>query len=131
MSDFEYGGHQYRIGKLDAFKQLHVARRVAPVLTGLADMAMASGGKDLDFKSAVEPIVQAVAKLTDEDTEIIVGSCLSVVARKVDSKTMAPVFKDGSCMFDDIDLVGLLRLTAKVIEVNLGNIFGALPTGGQ
>lgn len=131
MSDFDYGGHQYSIGKLSAFKQLHVARRVAPILTGLADMAMASEGKKLDFKQAVEPMVIAVSKLSDEDTEMIIGTCLEVVSRKTGNKTMAPVFSSGNCMFDDIDMMGLLRLTAEVIKVNLGNTFGALLTAGQ
>lgn len=131
MSDFEYGGQQYSIGKLSAFKQLHVARRVAPILTGLADMAMASEGKKLDFKQAVEPMVIAVSKLSDEDTEMIIGTCLEVVSRKTSNKTMAPVFKDGNNMFDDLNMIDLLRLTAEVIKVNLGNTFGALLTAGQ
>lgn len=131
MSDFEYGGHQYYIGKLSAFKQLHVARRVAPILTGLADMAMASDGKPLDFKQAVEPMVVAVSKLSDEDTEMIIGTCLEVVSRKTGNKTAAPVFSSGNLMFDDLKMIDMLRLTAEVIKVNLGNTFGALLTAGQ
>lgn len=131
MSDFEYGGHQYHIGKLSAFKQLHVARRVAPILMGLADMAMTSEGKDLDFKQAVEPMVLAISKLSDEDTEVIIGTCLEAVSRKTSNKTMAPVFKGGNCMFDDLNMMDMLRLTAEVIKANLGNTFGALLTAGQ
>lgn len=131
MSDFEYGGHQYNIGKLNGFQQLHVARRIAPILTGLAGMAMASGGKKLEFAQAVEPMVLAVSKLSDEDTEMIIGTCLEVVSRKTGNKTMAPVFSSGTCMFDDLDMMGMLRLTAEVVKVNLGNIFGALLTAGQ
>ncbi len=94
-------------------------------------MAMASGGKKLEFAQAVEPMVLAVSKLSDEDTEMIIGTCLEVVSRKTGNKTMAPVFSSGTCMFDDLDMMGMLRLTAEVVKVNLGNIFGALLTAGQ
>jgi hypothetical protein len=35
----EVGGFQYRIGRIDARKQFHVARRLAPLLAGMSSVA--------------------------------------------------------------------------------------------
>lgn len=39
--EFEVNGSNYRTGKLDAFKQLHVSRKIAPVMTKLLPAMLA------------------------------------------------------------------------------------------
>ena len=34
-NDFEIGGRQFKLNKIDAIKQFHVARRVSPILGDL------------------------------------------------------------------------------------------------
>jgi hypothetical protein len=119
-------GKQYRIGKLSAMKQFHVARRVAPALTGLVSAFGGATADQADFAKALGPLVDAVAKMPDADAEYVLGTCLSVVSRQTDPTTWAPVWRD-QMVFDDIDLKTMVQLAAKVIQDNLGNTFGALP----
>ena len=37
MAEFEVAGNKYKSRKMDAFKQLHVARRIGPLFGGLGD----------------------------------------------------------------------------------------------
>lgn len=118
---------QYRIGKMDAVRQFHVARRVAPALIGLVGALGAGKQPDKeDFAKAVGPLVQAIAQMSDSDAEYVLGACLSVVSRQTDSTTWAPIWRD-QLVFDDIDVRSMMQIAAKVIQANLGNIFGALP----
>ncbi|ARP90324.1 hypothetical protein CAL14_08515 [Bordetella genomosp. 9] len=122
-------GKQYRIGRLSAMQQFHVARRVAPALTGLVSAFSGAAAEQADFAKALGPLADAVAQMPDADAEYVLGTCLSVVSRQTDPATWAPVWREGRLVFDDIDLKGMVQLAAKVIQSNLGNIFGALPAG--
>jgi hypothetical protein len=118
---------QYRSGKLDAMKQFHIARRVAPALTGLVSAFSGAGASQEDFARALGPLADAVAQMPDADAEYVLGTCLAVVSRQTDPTTWAPIWREGRLVFDDIDLGTMIQLAAKVIQDNLGNIFGALP----
>lgn len=120
-------GKQYRIGKLNAMQQFHVARRVAPALTGLVSVFGGASADRADFAKALGPLADAVARMPDADAEYVLGTCLAVVSRQTDPTTWAPVWREGLLVFDDIDLKAMMQLAAKVIQGNLGNIFGALP----
>lgn len=120
-------GNTYRTGRLSAMQQFHVARRVAPALTGLVSAFSGMGSSKEDFAKALGPLADAVAQMPDADAEYVLGTCLSVVSRQTDSTTWAPVWREGRLAFDDIDLGTMIQLAAKVIQDNLGNIFGALP----
>jgi hypothetical protein len=39
-TEFEIDGHEYRIGKLSAFQQFHVSRKIAPILPPLIPVVM-------------------------------------------------------------------------------------------
>lgn len=117
--DFEINDQQYRSGKLNARQQFHVARRLAPVLGGLAGAVQ---GGDKDFGKLLQPITEAIAGISDADSDYILDTCLSVVKRQ-QGTAWAAVFVNGAQMFDDIDLGALLQIAAKVIQENLGGFF--------
>lgn len=119
--EFPIGGNTYRAGKLDAFKQFHISRRLAPVLGGLA--ATAEGGQ-AGFAAFLVPITEAVAQMSDADCDYILQACLGVVQRQ-QGTAWAPVFNAGNkaLMFDDIDLGAMMQIAVKVIEENLGGFF--------
>ncbi|WFC66428.1 hypothetical protein EUC41_08930 [Achromobacter denitrificans] len=120
-------GQNYRSGRLSAMQQFHVARRVAPALTGLVAALGGSAPSKEDFAKSLAPLADAVAQMADADAEYVLGTCLGVVSRQTEPNTWAPVWRAGQLTFDDIDLGTMLQLAAKVIQDNLGNIFGALP----
>jgi hypothetical protein len=109
--ELEIKGQNYRFGVLDAFKQFHLARRIAPVMGSLAQ----AGG----LKDALQPIAEAVARMPDQDCNFVLQTCLRSVQRQ-SGPVWANIFVGESLMFD---LGVMLQLTAKVIQENLGPFF--------
>ncbi|PVZ79515.1 hypothetical protein C9426_33240 [Serratia sp. S1B] len=130
--EFEINGQQYRANKLNVFDQLRVSRKLLPVLSGLLGelkvlKQLKSGQITLDdaFKTALPAIAQTLADLSDEDSNAIIHPCLSVVLRQQGSNYVA-IFNNGQLMFDDIDLMSMLQIVARVVGDSLGNFWGGL-----
>lgn len=141
MTEFEINGVQYRSGKLDTFKQLHVSRKIAPlvpkVLPAFAAIAQAKrsegavlgdaldearklGVQDIDLiAKAIEPVTNVLAEMSDADVEYLFATCLVVVQRK-QGKDWAPIWRNDALMFDDIELPQMTQIAMKVIWDNLG-----------
>jgi hypothetical protein len=122
MSDIEVNGNVYRIGRMDARKQFHVSRRLAPLLAGLGG---AISGKKADAAATFQPIAEALAQMSDEDTDYILDNCLAVVSRQQGNQFAPVMARGGSMMFEDIDLPTMMQLTIAVIRENLGGFFPA------
>lgn len=125
--EFEINGQTYQSGKMDAFKQFHVSRRLAPVFGGLASSASKEAG---DFSQFLQPIAEAVAQMPDTDCDYVLQACLSVTKRQ-QGNSWAPVYSPQAkaMMFQDIDLGAMLQITAKVIQDNLGGFFQGAVAG--
>lgn len=152
--EFEVGGHEYRAGRLDAFQQIHVARRLAPVLgsvaAGLAPIArelfgvLGQAGDNRTgvvvalLASRAEQILaclpnlgDAISRINDEDAEYILKTCLGVVQRKAEGGwNRVTAQNNGAIMPDFADINGAVALliARKVVEANLGNFMPALPS---
>lgn len=138
-------GHDYRVAKLSVFNQLKVTRKLLPVLAGMmADFGSirallpADGKIDSAKFDALKPVFETLlpriadvlSSLSEEDTNAIIHPCLSVVSRKhMDGWT--PVFNSGQLMFDDIDLLTMLQLVARVVADSLGNFLPVNPTSAM
>lgn len=136
MTETELGGHTYRIGKLDAFKQFHVSRKIAPMLPRLVPALMqiskdgAAGDGFSKLADSLAPFADALASMEDETAEYVIGTCLSAVHRKQGS-SWASVWSSQAkaTMFDDMDLSTLVPLVVHVIRENLGSFIQGLLTG--
>ena len=132
----ELKGNEYRIGKLDAMRQLHVSRRIAPIIPTLVPvfLKIAQQGdvmKDLaGVAELCEPFAEALAEMSDEHSEYIFATCLSVVKRQTSPTNFAPVWSASAkaCMFDDIDLGDMIQLVLAVIQDSLGPFIRGLLT---
>ncbi|WP_288074675.1 phage tail assembly chaperone [Pseudomonas sp.] len=141
MTEFTIGEHTYRAAKLDAFKQLHLSRKVAPIIPTLIPVfAKLSGAKDSNPLSGdlaglaglLEPFAEGLANMPDESAEYVLGTCLAVVQRK-QGKTWAPVWSERNsvCMFDDLDLGVMIQLAIHIMRDSLGPFLaGLLSTSG-
>jgi hypothetical protein len=123
--EFEVGTETYRAGKLDAFAQLHVSRKIAPVLPKLlpilALLPKTGDAVDLGQMGAIlEPLTGVLAAMPKDDVDLVVTACLSVVQRK-QGATWAPVWRSGTLMFEDIELAVLVQVVVQVIRGSLGN----------
>jgi hypothetical protein len=136
MAELEVEGRQYRTGKLNAFKQFHLMRKLLPLFSGmgesLSQMPATVGSGEGQFWHSLSPIAQAVADMSDDDSEWIIKTCLAAVT-VFNGRNWVPVATPtGELMFEDIDLSQMLQLAFGVIQENLGNFFpGALPNGSD
>lgn len=130
--EFEIKGINYRTAKLDVFQQLKVSRKLLPVFAGLVSefgtlKAQAVAGNNSAVAESVLPkIADTVAALPDEDVNAVIYPCLSVVSRQ-NGKVWSPVFTQDVLMFDDIDLLVMLQLVARVVADSLGNFLKEIP----
>ena len=142
MEIIPIGGHDYSIGRLNALDQLHVSRKIAPIIPNimpiLTEVAKGDLGKVIasietdenaelaglePLAKALEPFMEAIAKIPEEDVNYVIYKCLSVVKRNG-----SVVCRGESIMFDDLDMNHLLPLTVAVIRTNLGNFIQGLLT---
>lgn len=128
----EIDGVTYRtLQKLNAKQQLHIARRIMPILAGLGQgrAILGPGGEitDTTMFSAMAPIAQVLSEMKDEEIDYVLDRCLSVVQRQDPAtQTWAPVATvHGHLMFEDMDMTAMLRLAVEVIQENLGGFFSA------
>ena len=117
MNPVEVNGRSYSIGKLDAFKQFHVARRLAPLVQSIGSAMLAAKNSDNQLER-FKPVLDLLAKMSDEDVEYILGACLNVVTRKQPDGGFARVRANGTMMFDDITVADMMTLTMAVVEEN-------------
>lgn len=118
----------YRISKLSVFDQLKVARKLLPVLAGMVgefrSLQDKEGGNSLEIM--LPKIARTFSDLSEEDCNAVLFPCLGVVSRG-HMKSWVPVFSAGALAFDDIDLMTLLHLVARVVADSLGNFLQELP----
>lgn len=148
MVEFVIGEHTYRTRKLNAFQQLHVARKVLPLLsavvkasdqnvvdqikqargaTATADDAPSTSNESI--ARIMEIVSKAVNDLPEEDLDFIVKTCMGSLLLKQDRGWAAIYNEDAEdFQFDFITLPLMLQLTFRVIQENLGDFFpeGAL-----
>lgn len=130
MIEFELNGVQYRADKLDAFKQLHVSRKIAPTVPKLIPVFVAlqkSGKDDMGvLADAAGPFAEALAAMPNADVEYVVKACLGVVKRGQGGMFSPMVAPDGTPMFSDMGLGDLLPIVARVLRESLGNFIQGL-----
>lgn len=144
MIEKNISGHNYQIGRLDAFRQFHVARRLAPAIwvLGLAGAkadtfanADAEDSKVLGILGeSIVGIANVISAMSNDDAEYVLRTCLSVCTREQTganggttgwARVQAP---NGAMMFEDMNnMTVMLQLVFAVIKENLSDFFSALP----
>lgn len=139
MSDFEVDSKRYRTNKrLDAMSQLHLARKLAPLIVSLTPsqemrQKLAAdaqrNGEDrpiVDIAELAMPVIEGLADMKTEDVEFISTTCLGVVQRH-QGAAWADIWNAPAkrMMFDDIDGMALLQITFNVLQENLANFMRA------
>ena len=137
--EFVIGNLEFKLSKMDAFKQFHVVRRMGPILSdllpNLKDMA-ASSKKELNEEEKldqiakfVSPIMNGLSKLSDEDAnKVLLGLLSCVEMKQVQTGNWARVASDNNLMFSNLELPILLQAAGKAFMFNLSGFFAALPS---
>lgn len=139
MSDFEIDGKQYRtVRRLDAKAQLHLVRKLAPLMLALTPTPelrqklaadAQAGGEErslVDMAELMMPVIEGLAGMKAEDVDFITETCASVVSRN-QGAGWAPIWNGAAkrMQFEDIDGMGLLQITFNVLQENLSNFMNA------
>ena len=125
MKEVTIQGKTYRTGKLNAFAQMYIVKRAAPVLGKLQGLLQQA---DVERpETLVEPLGEAIGALPDESLEYICNACLEVCECRIAGGGWAHVRQNGATMYD-LDLLTLLSLTAHTLQDNLAGFFLALPS---
>ncbi|WP_210459604.1 phage tail assembly chaperone [Pantoea ananatis] len=130
---FEIKGIRYSASKLSVFDQLKVSRKLLPVLAGMLGDFQAlressqGGNVNSTIETVLPKIADAVAGLSEEDTNAIIFPCLAVVQRAHGKDRWVPVMQGNDLAFDDIDLFSMLQIVGRVVGDSLGNFLPAPP----
>ena len=138
MIEFEINGQNYRAEKLDAMKQWHVSRKLAPLIPVMLPAFLAM--KDLEnvsedlsgLANMLQPLAEGLANMSDESSEYLISTCLVVVQRQV-GNTWGRVWDTSSktSTFSDIDMLVMMKIVIQVIQDSLGSFISGLSINQQ
>lgn len=139
----EIGGRSFNLNKINAINQFHIVRRIAPMLTGMISMLGSIAGKKgkelsqeeqvVQFAALSEPIMTALSKLSDADSEYVLYRLLaSVEVQQKEHNIWAKVATaDNGIMMQDIEFPVLMQLATKALMFNIKGFFSLLPQKGS
>jgi hypothetical protein len=136
MNQVTIGEFNYQVGKLPAMTQFHIVRRIGPVLAslGVSVLELAKSGKGLEEDSlllaSMGTASEVLAKMSNEDAEFVIFSCLAVVKRQQNERWQQ-VVTGKAFQFQDLDMQAMLRLTVEVLKENLSSFFPPLLAGSS
>jgi hypothetical protein len=139
-NEFKIGNRSFKLMKIDAFKQFHLVRRMAPILAELIP-AMAEISKVQKKKKSnseeekfdqlakfLSPVITGISKLSDEDSDkVLMGLLEAVEMKQAEFGNWARLVSNGNLMFQDLDLATMLQCAGRAFMYNLQGFFSALP----
>lgn len=143
--DFQVGGKEFKLSKLDAFKQFHIVRRLGPVLGEIVPVAQKIGSMRNDGGSEEEklsqaaeiakPIMDGISKLSDADANFVLLGLLEAVEMKQQpAGNWARIARGGNLMIQTLELPEMLQVAGRAFSYNLSGFFSIAPQtshGGQ
>lgn len=136
--DFELNGRKFKMSKIDALKQFHVARRISPILADIlpAMKSLQSVGGNFEslpndekldkIASVIGPFIKGFAQLSDKDAEMVLFNLLQAVeVQQLPTKNWAKIANDTMIMMQDLDLSILMQVAGRAFMFNLSSFFPA------
>lgn len=135
--EFTIGEGEYRSRALDPIVQGHVARRLAPFVTGFAPMIRLAlqgqqvfpevSGVDrrLALFDAAVPLIEFFGQVSTETHDFLVRSCLGVVDRKRGPK-WEPVLSRQSTTVESMTGADVMEIVSFVLAGEMGRFIGEL-----
>lgn len=131
-SDFEVNGVSYKLNKINAMSQFHIARRIAPIIGDLMPIAVKiskmteAERKDKEIET-LAPIFNGLSKLSDSDANRVLIGLLTSVEMKQSTGNWAKVANGEQIMFQNLELPTILNLAGKAFMFNMAGFFAVLP----
>ena len=131
LHEFEIGGVKYVASKLDAMKQFHVVRRLAPALTALMPAAGFKALKNELEKSMTEALpkfAEMLAGIKDEDAEFVIYGLLSCVKKREEGGLgYAAIVVGNRLQYQDMSMPDMMKIAFKAGQINFRDFLDALP----
>lgn len=139
-NSFSIGERQFKLSKINAMKQYHIVRRIAPILgdmlPAMKDIAKAHDSKDMTEEQKLEkavqfagPIMTGISKLSDKDSEVVLYGLLAAVEIKQAEGNWAKIVVGDQLMFDNLDLPTMLQAAGRSFMFNMAGFFDVLQRG--
>lgn len=135
-NSFSIGERNFKLSKMNAMKQYHVVRRIAPILSEMlpamqgmakADFNTMSEDDKLDATAKIaEPIMRGLSKLSDKDSEMVLFSLLACAEIQQSSGNWAKICNGEILMFQDLELPILLQIAGRAFMFNMAGFFAGL-----
>lgn len=134
-NSFQIGDLQCKVSKINAMKQYHIVRRIAPILSEMIpmmkDIAKTSKQQMTEDEQLeqsakfITPIMDGLAKLSDKDSEFVLYNLLSAVEINQGGVWSRIVVND-NLMFQNLELPVLLQAAGRAFMFNMQGFFAAL-----
>lgn len=136
-NEFSIGERNFKLNKINALKQFHIARRIAPILAdilpAMSDIqrvtkleGLSESQKLDEFAKIAAPFMNGISKLSDADADKVLYGLLSSVEMQ-QSIGWAKVSTETMLMIQDLELPQLLQIAGRAFAYNLSGFFTALP----
>ncbi len=126
MSEITIGEHTFVLGRMPVRKQFHVARRLAPLFSAFIGQAGVDGLKNGLADLQIQPIMDALATMKDDDCDYVLDACLSVVKIMQAGRATPIMASNGRLMFDDITMPQMLQIAAEVVMQDLAGFMAGV-----
>lgn len=133
---FSVNGMEFQAQRLDAMKQFHIARRVAPILSEFLPVIQKMNQSKLDGEGMTEeekfdrmlpilkPLIDGIMKLSDADSEFVIHALLTGVEIKQSGGNWARL-SVGGLISVPLDLPTMLQVAGQAFMWNLGGFINA------
>lgn len=142
--DFKIGTREFKLNKIDPFKQFHVVRRLGPILGDIIPVATklqkmmknTTMNDEQQFEAIAQiagPVLGGFAKLSDADSEFILKNLCSAVEIHQQG-AWGFIVRGDNFMIQDLELPVLLQVAGRSFIYNLTGFFAIAPQvshGGQ
>lgn len=152
--EFRIGPTNYRTVPMGAIPQWHIMRRIGAAATGdiievvnriidarrkspKADagenwlVGMMTSMEIVDLIPIIEPLIGAIGRMSDADSNYVLMGCMSCVQREAPGgRTWTPIVLNDQLMYVDIRLPEMLQIVCYVLRDNLTSFFGEPLTNG-
>lgn len=139
--DFQIGARKYKVSKIDAFKQFHIARRLGPIMGDIIPVAQKLQAKfgalkpdemkedQLEAVAAIaQPVLVGFSRLSDDDAnKILLGLCSAVEMQQTQAGGWAKVSTESQLMFQDLELPELMQIAGRAFMFNIAGFFKLAP----
>ena len=138
-NNFKIGDRNFKVSKINAMKQYHIVRRIAPILSEMipamkqiAKQNTTGLSEDEKLEQAAQiamPIMNGISKLSDKDSEFVLYSLLATVEMQQPEGNWARIVNGEILMFDNLELPVLLQAAGRSFMYNMTGFFGVLQRG--